>query len=153
MSNDEAKLFQNRFNKNSSLYKRCEYTKQYDEINDIIDRKKKNKKFLLFDKAKTNFTFEEIKQFDMDEYINSIKEVKLNNLTKKIKKEEENNDLMKQIVNTIIDMTELCHKSQIKLNDELIEIPEYREWNDLFIEGKSFSNIKIKKKKNQGNIP
>ena len=28
MANNEAKLFQNRFNKNSSLYKRCEYTKQ-----------------------------------------------------------------------------------------------------------------------------
>ena len=154
MANNEAKLFQNRFNKNTALYKRCEYSKQFDEKNDIIDRKKKNRKFFLFDKSRTNITFEGIKQFDFDEYINSIKEGKLNNLIidKKKEKEKENYETMKDIVDLVIDLTELCHKSQIKLNEELIEIPEYREWNDLFIEGKSLLNIQIKKKKNQGNI-
>ena len=38
------------------------------------------------------------------------------------------------------------------MKDELIDIPKFREWNDLFIEGKSYLNILIKRKKNYINI-
>ena len=72
MANTESKLFQNRFDKNTSIYKRLEYSKKYDEINDSINRQLKNKKFLFFDNTQTSFPTEEIKQFDSEEYFNNL---------------------------------------------------------------------------------
>jgi len=46
----------------------------------LLIEKRKIENFSYFDKSRTNITFEGIKQFDFDEYINSIKEGKLNNL-------------------------------------------------------------------------
>ena len=147
MANDEARLFQNRFKKNSSIYKRFEYTKKLDEENDSINRQIKKKEF---EKTASNFSKEEIKQISIDEYINNILiEKKINKINNN---EKENYNKMKQITNLIIDMAESYYKRQIKLNEDLIDIPEYREWNDLFIEGKSCLNIAIKKRKNQNNI-
>ena len=147
MANDEARLFQNRFKKDSSIYKRFEYTKKLDEENDSINRQIKNKEF---EKTASNFFKEEKKQLDIDEYIsNIIMEKKINKLNNN---EKENYNKMKQISNLIIDMAESYYKRQIKLNEDLIDIPEYREWNDLFIEGKSCLNISIKRRKNQNNI-
>ena len=70
MADTEAKLFQNRFNKNSAAYKRLEYSKKYDEINNSINRQLKNKSFLNFENSYISNlpTKEEIKQFDIDEY-------------------------------------------------------------------------------------
>lgn len=60
---------------------------------------------------------------------------------------------MKEVINLIIDLAELCYKSQHKLNEELIEIPQYREWTDLLIDGISCVNVLIKKRKKQNIIP
>ena len=58
---------------------------------------------------------------------------------------------MKEMTNLIIELTELCYKSQHKLKEELIDIQEFREWIDLFIEGKSCIKIPIIKRKPQNN--
>ena len=151
MANTESKLFQNRFDKNTSIYKRLEYSKKYDEINDSINRQLKNKKFLFFDNTQTSFPTEEIKQFDVEEYFNNLNSEKdAIKLDENIKKENYNQ--MKKMIDLIVDIADLCHKRQLKLNEELIEIPEYREWNNLFIEGKSCLSIQIKRKKIINNL-
>ena len=151
MANTESKLFQNRFDKKTSIYKRLEYSKKYDEINDSINRQLKNKKFLFFDNTQTSFPTEEIKQFDVEEYFNNLNSEKdAIKLDENIKKENYNQ--MKKMIDLIVDIADLCHKRQLKLNEELIEIPEYREWNNLFIEGKSCLSIPIKRKKIINNL-
>ena len=159
LANSEAKLFENRFSKNSAIYKRLEYTKKYDENNYNINRQLRSKKLSNYDITRTpNLLSEENKHIDIDEYINNIisenKIVKIQNNNKETdqKKGRDNYKYMRQITDLIIDYADLCYKSQIKLKDELIDIPIFREWNDLFIEGKSYLNILIKRKKNYINI-
>ena len=149
MGNNEAKLFQNRFDKNSSIYKMLEYSKKFDDKKDNYNKRQiKDKNLFYMNNLQiTNYSSEEINQYDLEEYLNNINfEKKIEKLKKN--KEKENKDNMKQIIDLIIDMAELCYKSQIKLNDELINIPEYREWNNLFICGQSCLNIQIKRKNN-----
>ena len=50
---------------------------------------------------------------------------------------------IKVITHLIIDIVEKCYKSQTKLKQELIDLPEYREWTKFFIEGKSCKRIPI----------
>ena len=54
---------------------------------------------------------------------------------------------MKDVINLILDLVDVCYKNQKKLEKELIDLPEYREWSQYFIEGKSCLKIPSKKRK------
>ena len=150
-TNPEEKLFQSRYNKNSSIYKMFEYTRKIDEKNINIERLLKNKKQFSSESFQTNIFPEEKKQFDINEYLDNITITKkINRIEIDSKNKEENYNNMKNIVHLVIDLVEVYQKKQLKLNQELIDIPEYREWNDYFIEGKSFLNL-IKKNRNLNN--
>ena len=150
-SDTEEKLFKTRFNKTSSIYKMLEYTRKLDDKNINIDRLLKNKRQFSSEIFQPNIPTEEIKQYDINKYLDNLiitKQYKKSNNNSK--NEKENYDNMRNIIDLILDLTELFHKKQVKLNQELINIPEYRELNDYFIEGKSFSNL-IKINRNQNN--
>ena len=155
--NNESKLFKNRFNKNSSIYKRLEYSKKYDEQFYNINRQKINQKFFSYDKKKIETPIEEFEQFDADYCLSTLNDSKTNSKSKidiekyYKKNKNKNYEQMKEMTNLIIELTELCYKSQHKLKEELIDIQEFREWIDLFIEGKSCIKIPIKKRKPQNN--
>ena len=140
--NNEEKLFKTRFHKNNSIYRMLEYTKKIDDKKINIDRLLKNKKQFSSETFQTHIPLEEIKQFNIDEYLDNLiitkKHNKSNNNSKDLK---ENYDNMRNIIDLIIDSTEIFHKNQLKLNQELINIPEYRKWTDYFIEGNSYLNF------------
>ena len=149
---EENKLFSIRFKKNSSQYKRHEY-------NNLISYQKKNnkkinKKFYIINKSFDKYKDEnKEKYYDIDDYINIINnEFEMDNSMEKnvkIQKNLNNYENIKGITNLIIDFVEQCYRSQIKLEEELIEIPEYREWTKYFIEGKSCLKIPIKKRRDK----
>ena len=157
--NDEDKLFSIKFKKNSSQYKMHEYDrlissqKKYNNKYDNI----LNKKFYLMENSYNKAQDEsKTKYFDVDEYINIINKENIeesiykNNLKKK--QNLKDYQIIKGVTNLIIDFVEECYKSQIKLEEELIEVPEYREWNKFFIDGKSCLKIPIKKRRNKNEI-
>ena len=149
---EENKLFSTRFKKNSSQYKMHEY-------NNLINSKNKNynkinkKYFIINNSYEANQDENKEKYFDVDEYINIVNdEDKMETSMEKnlkIQKNLKNYENIKGILNLIVDFSEQCYKSQIKLEEELIEIPEYREWSKSFIEGKSCLKIPIKKRRDK----
>ena len=151
-NNAEEKLFSVKFKKNSSQYKMRQY-------NALINTKNNNYNNLLEQKLSIiNSSYkkspdEDTKYFDVDNYINVLNnENNLeNSFDKNLKKQKKAKiyEKIKGVTNLIVDFFEQCYKSQIKLEDELIEIPEYREWCNYFIEGKTCLKIPIKIRKDK----
>ena len=76
MTNSEAKLFKNQFNKSSAIYKRFEYSKKYDEYLDGILKQKKNQKLFSFAQKDMKIPSEELKQFDEDYFLSTLNDSK-----------------------------------------------------------------------------
>ena len=149
--NSEDELFTIKFKKNTSQYKMREYSKIIDSKNEYnINLNKK-----IFIERSYNKYEDELRtnNFDVDEYISQINnENNFKNYNEKkmiIQNTLKNYNNMKGVTNLIIDFVEECFKSQKKLEEELVEIPEYREWNKYFIEGKSCLKIPIKIRKDK----
>ena len=142
-NNEEDKLFSIKFNKNSSLYKMHEYDKLISSQNKNFN---KTKKYFIKENS-YNYSQDETetKFFDADEYINIV-----NNKNKedsiKIKNTKKNYNEINEITHLIIDFVDECYRSQIKLEEELVELEDYREWSKYFIEGKSCLKIPIKRR-------
>ena len=155
-NDDNNKLSKINFNKNSTKYKMLEFNKLIDIQNDYIDRMIKKSKQI---KGILNTDEEKTKQnnFDIEEYINIVdndNNIK-NPYEESIKNQIHLNNLnnIRPITNLIIDFVEECYKSQKKLKKELIDLPEFREWSQFFIEGKSCLKLPIRTKKDKNTIP
>ena len=146
--NEEDKLFSIKLKKDTSKYKINEYDKllKSKNIHNKINKKYYIKDFYfrkIFNETKTKY-------FDFDEYINGLdNERSFDKSNKKSEKKLANYQNIKSTTNLIIDFVEQCYKCQIKLEEELIELPEYREWTEYFIEGKSCLKIPIKKRRDK----
>ena len=154
-NNEDNKLSKINFNKNSTKYKMLEFNKLIDIKNDYINRMVKKSKQI---KGIINTNEEKAKQnnFEVEEYMNIIdndKNIKNPN-EESIKNQIHLNNLdnIRPITNLIIDFVEECFKSQKKLKKELIDLPEFREWSQFFIEGKSCLKLPIRTKKDKTNI-
>ena len=152
-NNNEDQLISNKINKNSSQYKMKEYNRLIDSKN---DHKNNFTKRIIIDSSYNKFQDESRPfPFDVDEYlykINNEKDLNNNNTRQKkikIKKPLSNYNIIKGVTNLIIDFVEECYKSQTKLEEELVEVPEYREWCKYFIEGKSCLKIPIRIRKDK----
>ena len=149
-NNKESKLFSLKFKRNSSQYKMKEYNKF---IKSKIEHSNRINNRIYFLKNSNNVEQEEsgIKYFDTEEYINTVNnENNENNSFEETLKNQirlRNIYNMKNITNLIIDFAEECFKSQKKFKKELIDLPEYVEWIQYFIEGKSCLKIPVKKRK------
>ena len=91
--------------------------------------------YMNFGKLKKNLSF------GHKEYIKSLKkeeimETKIKNEIKRKKMEDDVFDI-EDIVNLIIDISEQAYNYQNKTKKEFINLPEYQNWVELFIEGKS----------------
>ena len=154
-NNEDNKLSKINFNINSTKYKMLEFNKIIDDKNDYINRMIKKSKQI---KGIFNTNEEKAKQnnFDVEEYINIID--KDNNIKNPYEESIKNQihlnnlDNIRPITNLIIDFVEECFKSQNKLKKELIDLPEFREWSQFFIEGKSCLKLPIRTKKDKSNI-
>jgi hypothetical protein len=130
-SNIEDQLFSSKVNKNSSQFKMKEYNKLIDSKNDY---KSNIAKKMFIDSSYNKYQDESRPYpFDEDEFffkINNERDVNINHKQKKIriKKPSKNYEKMKGVANLIIDFVEECYKSQTKLEEEMVEVPEYREW-------------------------
>ena len=154
--NDEDKLFSIKFKKNSSQYKMHEYDRliSWQNKNNNKYDNKLNKKFYLMDNLYSKVQDESKTKFlDVDEYINNVNKenIKESLYKNNLKKRQTLKDyqIIKDVTNLIIDFVEECYKSQIKLGEELIELPEYREWTQYFIDGISCLKIPIKKRRDK----
>ena len=157
--NDEDKLFSLKFKKNSTQYKMHEYDRlisSQNKYNNKYDNKLYKKFYLMENSYSKPQDESKSKFYDVDEYINNINKENIAESIHKnnLKKMQNLKDyqIIKGVTNLIIDFVEECYKSQIKLEEELIEIPEYREWNKFFIEGKSCLKIPIKKRRDKSDI-
>ena len=149
--NDVDKPFSIKFKKNSSQYKMHQY-------NDLINSKVSKNNFIKQKIYLMNNTYnlnqdENIKYFDMDQYINTINNEQYletsNEFNLKKQQKLKTFEDMKKVTYLIIDFFEQCYRSQQKLEEDLIEIPEYREWANYFIEGKSCLKIPIKRRRDK----
>ena len=154
-NNEDNKLSKINFNKNSTKYKMLEFNKIIDDKNDYINRMKKKQKQIK-GIIYTNEEKEKQNNFDLEECMNIIDN---NNNIKNPYEESiknqihlKNLDNIRPITNLIIDFVEECFKSQKKLKKELIDLPEFREWSQFFIEGKSCLKLPIRTKKDKNNI-
>ena len=151
---NKDKLFSvqlNKLKKNGTQYKIKEYNKLINSNNNFNNKLNENLYFSFIKfhhKNKNNIGYE-----DNDDYNNIVNKEKQNLDEKKQKiQNPKNYAILKKITNLIIDFTEECFKSQIKLKEELIDLPEYREWIQYFIEGKSCLRIPIKKIRGKNDI-
>ena len=149
--NYEDKIFSFKLKRHTPQYKMHEYNKLIELTN-----KFNNKKVNYFEQS-DNYDYKEIRPIytDADEFINITENEDYNQKLLDNKAKERNHlknmNNIKVITHLIIDIVEKCYKSQKKLKQELIDLPEYREWTKFFIEGKSCKRIPILKKKDKNN--
>ena len=149
-NNEEDKLFSIKFKKNSPLYKMHEYDKLINTQNKYPNEV--NRKYFIIDNSYDYSQNEsKTKNFDAEEYINTVNNEK-KEITPYKKDNQRNYHRIKGVTELIIDFVEECYKSQIKLEEELIELQEYRELTKFFIEGKSCLRIPIKIRRGKNDI-
>ena len=91
-----------------------------------------------------SFNYSKLKKnlgFTPDEYIKSLDKKEINDTKKRneIKRQKINDDIfdIEDIVNLIIDISDEAYKYQQETKKEFINLPEYKNWIELFLEGKT----------------
>ena len=136
---------------NTGYFKMCEYLKKYQE--EMKHNRAKNN----LSKIKLDLThvFNPYDKPTVDNEVNNENEfhdkiLKKNIVTEEI--EHENNyKNMLSVTDLIIDFTEECYRCQRKLEIEKVNLFDYQNWLDYFVNGKSCLGIPIKKRKGIGN--
>ena len=153
---NQGKSFYIQFDKNKQFYKMNEYEKKRKiefplKSRQMLEEIKKNKKFMsnfINDdnikkrgyKTSLNF-YENSSNFLPINFFDEINTIDIKKKKKKwelrqLKKEKDIVE-MEDIINLIIDITEQCYKYQNKKQTEFINLPEYKNWIQLFINGKT----------------
>ena len=165
-NNNNEKKSKPKLKKNVPLFKQFEYEKKRQETfnlmaktmyNEKINRKTSNtNKFY-----ETNANFRSIfsktfyKKNDNDEFNKYTFFNKLNNenlenryiqLKKKAEIREINNKNIKIMIDLIYDITTECYNYQNENYSDLVDIPEWKNWMQNFIDGKSSLKIPVKKR-------
>ena len=156
----EGKSFLVQYDKSKQLYKMNEYEKKRriqfplksrKMIEEINNNKKFMSNFIVDDNLgkkgyKTSLNFYEnsmnflpINFFD-EINKNDIEERKKKFMLKQLIKEKDFVE-MEVMINLIVDITEQCYKYQNKKKTEFINLPEYKNWIQLFINGKTCLKI------------
>ena len=156
---NEDKTFYMQFDKSKQFYKMNEYEKKRKikfplKSRKMIEEINKNKKFMsnfinnnLSNKKgyRTSINFYENKNFIP---FNFFEEINKNDIIERKKKFElkqlkKDKDFVEveDMVNLIVDITEQCYIYQNKKKTEFINLPEYKNWIQLFINGKTCLKI------------
>ena len=157
--NQEGKSFFVQFDKTKQFYKMNEYEKQRRlqfpiKTKKMLEEINKNKNFLSnFIKDETgkkgykttlNF-YENSSNFVPISFFDEINKNDINERKKKLVLKQLNKEKdfveIEDMVNLMVDITEQCYKYQNKRKTEFINLPEYKKWIELFIDGKTCLKI------------